>query len=233
MAKKLSVQFVPERTQLGHIGVVPPWADTDKIKPIKKLENPLAAELGQENCITILYSGNMGKSHDIPTMLNAAKLLSEYSMIKFLFIGSGDQWSNALNFKNKENLANVQVLPFQSESRLPFTMALGDISLVSLDKGAEGLMVPSKMYYYMAAGSAIIGICEGENDIKESLKIAKCGQIVNPGSAQQLADTILKLASNLEELERLKINSRNASTSLFSRNTCVKKFKYFLTSLTF
>lgn len=231
MAEKLADQFVPAKTKLGYIGVVPPWADTDIIKPIDKSKNPLADELGQKNCITVLYSGNMGKSHDIVTMLNAARLLRDHNMIKFLFIGAGDQWSTAVDFVSEENLDNVQVLPFQSESRLPFTMALSDISLVSLDKGAEGLMVPSKMYYYMAAGSAIVGICSSENDVKESLKIGDCGRIVTPGFAHHLAETILELALDLKELERLKTNARQASISCFSRRACTEKFRISLSSL--
>ena len=37
-------------------------------------------------------------------------------------------------------------------------MALATVSLVALDVGAEELMVPSKVFYYLAAGSAVIGI---------------------------------------------------------------------------
>ena len=231
MAEKLADQFVSEKTQLGYVGVVPPWADTEKIRPLDKCKNPLIDELGQVDCITVLYSGNMGKSHDIVTMLNAAKVLSEHKKIKFLFIGGGDQWQTAFDFVSEKNLENVQVLPFQSESRLPFTMALSDISLVSLDRGAEGLMVPSKMYYYMAAGSAIIGVCEGKNDLEASLKIAECGRIVEPGAVQCLAKIILELASDVQELERLKIKARDASVSFFSRDVCVEKFRILLSTL--
>ena len=233
MADKLSTQFNYKKTQLGYIGVVPAWADTDKIKPIKKTKNPLAQEYRQENCTTILYSGNMGKSHDITSILGAAKLLRANNKIKFLFFGAGDEWLPAFEFVSNENLENVQILPFQPESKLPYTMALGDISIVSLDKGAEGLMVPSKMYYYMAAGSAIIGICEGKNDVQDTIKLADCGKVVSPESEHALAKTILHLSSDLKELERLKVNARNASTSFFSRKSCTEKFRAFILSLNF
>ena len=84
----------------------------------------------------------MGISHDIDSMLKAAKLLSDRKDIKFLFIGEGEKWQPAYDYVAAEGLTNVKVIPFQSEDRLPFTMALGDVSLVALDKGAEGLMVP-------------------------------------------------------------------------------------------
>lgn len=225
MAEKLSEQFDIDKTQLKHVGVIPPWADTENIKPIQKSLNPLVNELGQLSCITVLYSGNMGISHDIDSMLKAAKLLSYRKDIKFLFIGEGEKWQHAYDFVIKEQLDNVQVLPFQSEERLPYTMALADISLVALDKGAEGLMVPSKMYYYMAAGSAVIGICQGRNDLEQSLLKGNSGLTVLPSEPELLSKKILSLTDDLNELKRLKENARASSVAHFSRKACIEKLE--------
>ena len=231
MAENLSGQFDVNKTRLKYVGVIPPWADTEKIKPIDKLTNYLAQDLDQIGYITVLYSGNMGISHDIDSMLRAAKLLRHRRDIKFLFIGEGEKWQPAYDFVEREELINVQVIPFQPESMLPYSMALGDISLVSLDIGAEGIMVPSKMYYYMAAGSAIIGICQGRNDVTQSLSKGDSGLIVKPGDEQKLADCILDLAENQIKLQRYKNNARASCIAHFSRQSCVKKFKESLLSI--
>jgi glycosyltransferase involved in cell wall biosynthesis len=231
MGERLLTQFDVTKTQLGKVGIVPPWADTKLIKPISKNNNPLATELHQADCITVLYSGNMGISHDIDSMLHAAKLLKNHSQIKFLFIGGGEKWQLAYDYVQVEQLLNVQVLPFQAEERLPFTMALGDISLVALDKGAEGLMVPSKMYYYMAAGSAVIGICQGRNDLEQSLAEGDSGLTVLPGDFKKLAEIILLLADDSNELRRFKKNARRSSIEHFSREACMKKLMDSLKSI--
>lgn len=231
MAEKLTGQFEVNETKLKHVGVIPPWADTENIKPIEKSLNPLVNELGQLDCITVLYSGNMGISHDIDSMLKAAKILKHRQDVKFLFIGEGEKWKSAYDFVNKEQLSNVQVLPFQPEERLPYTMALGDISLVALDKGAEGLMVPSKMYYYMAAGSAVIGICQGRNDLEQCLLKGSSGLTVLPGESELLAKNILLLADDLNELKRLKENARASSIAHFSRQACMAKLENSLKSI--
>ena len=223
MAERLSTQFDVHKTQLGKVGIIPPWADTNNIKPIAKDENPLTQELNQQDAITVLYSGNMGISHDINSMLEAALILKDNSHIKFIFIGEGQKWQEAFDFVENNNLENVQVLPFQPEERLPFTMALGDISLVALDKGAEGLMVPSKMYYYMAAGSAVIGVCQGRNDLEQSLKQGSSGKVVLPGKPEALANIISELANDSEQLNTLKSNARKSSIEHFSRIECMKK----------
>ena len=231
MAEKLSTQFDVKKTKLKNIGVIPPWADSKKIKPIDKALNPLAHELNQLDCITVLYSGNMGISHDIDSMLKAAKLLSDRKDIKFLFIGEGEKWQPAYDYVAAEGLTNVKVIPFQSEDRLPFTMALGDVSLVALDKGAEGLMVPSKMYYYMAAGSAVIGICQGRNDLDETLSVSNCGLTVLPGEYKKLAESIEFLADNPDKLQNFKNNARISSINNFSRQACMERFQESLSSI--
>lgn len=223
MAKRLGQQFDSSKNRIPHVVVIPPWADTRNIKPISKAENPLAKELGQEDSITVLYSGNMGISHDIDSMLQAAKLLKGHSNIKFLFIGEGQKWQFALDFKTEHKLHGVQVLPFQCEDKLPFTMALGDISLVALDSGAEGLMIPSKMYYYMASGAAIVGISTGENELKKTIIDNKIGVSLAPGSPQVLADSILMLSKDMNKLNHYKNNARITAEQQYSREVCTKK----------
>ena len=231
MADNLSKQFNPIKTKLKYVEVITPWADTNKIKPIKKSENPLAKQLDQLNCITVLYSGNMGKTHDIDSILKAAKLLKNKMNIKFLFFGDGEKFKSSQKFVKVEKLNNVKILPLQSEDKFPFTLALGDISIASLDKGGEGLMLPSKIFYYLAAGSAIIGICEGKNDLAEILIKGSFGFTVRPGSYKELTKKILFLAKNTSKLKKLKDNARASSVCNYSRKVCVEKLEKSLKSI--
>ena len=222
MAKNLTKQFNVERTKLDYVGVIPPWADTNKIKPIDKNDNPLSSELGQEGKITILYSGNMGISHDIGSILQAAKILKSEENIAFLLIGEGEKWQDAVDFQKDNDLSNLQVLPFQPEERLPYTMALADIALVALDEGAEGLMIPSKMFYYMAVGAAVVGICKGRSDMSEIVQNSRCGVIVEPKNPIKLAEVIRDLANNIEVLNGFKGRARTSAKESYSREVCAK-----------
>ena len=231
MAENLTRQFSVKNTELGHVGVIPPWANTNKIKPIEKIDNPLSKELNQESKITILYSGNMGISHDIDSILRAAKILKNEENIVFLLIGEGEKWQDAVDFQKDNDLSNLQVLPFQSEERLPYIMALADIALVSLDEGGEGLMLPSKMFYYMAAGAAVIGICKGRSDMSEIIQNSGCGMIVEPKNPEELAVIIKDLSKNVERLTELKRLSRKSAVVNFSRDVCTKKLNQELLSI--
>ena len=223
MAENLSKQFNVKKTNLARIGVVYPWVDTERIKPILKNHNPLSSTLGQKDKITVLYSGNMGISHDIDSILNAAKILKNQINISFLLIGEGAKWKEAVEFKKENNLNNLQVLPFQPEDKLPFTLSLADIALVSLDEGAEGFMVPSKMFYYMSAGAAVIGVCKGINDVSNIILKSNCGITIEPKKPKELANIIKVLAEDKKKLKNFKINSRQSAVLNFSRKKCSSK----------
>jgi len=228
MAERLNYQFNTARTELGRVAVLPPWADTEVIRPVPKSDNSLAKEMGQLGGTTILYSGNLGTSHDVDSMLEACRLLQERRDIRFLFIGGGDKWEDVARFKALHQLDGLSVFSYQSEQRLPFSLALGDISIVTLDQGAEGLMLPSKLSYYMAAGSAILGVCSGDNDLKDTIECADCGICVPPGHPRQLADAICRMVDSPDLLSRYRANARKSAESTYSRKICIQSLKELL-----
>ena len=121
-------------------------------------QNPFARQVVQNDDIVVLYSGNIGTSHDIDSILAAAEILQVDSRIRFVFIGDGSKRFSVEEYISCFPDGNVKYYPFQPEPMLPYTLPLGDISLVSLDEGLEELMVPSKFFSYLAAGSAILAI---------------------------------------------------------------------------
>ena len=207
-----------------NIEVIPPWADTHSIAPLSYQYNPLSKEFNPKSRSIVLYSGNMGISHDIESMLEAARTLSYRQDILFLFIGAGAGWQTAFEFKDKYSLTNLEIHPLQAEEQLPYTMALATLSLVALDEGAEELMVPSKVFYYLAAGSAVIGICKGNNELRDIIEEANCGVCVPPKSPQQLANEIAALIDDKNRLNRYRKNARATAVSRYSRETGISQF---------
>ena len=228
MAERLTCQFDASCTELGRVAVLPPWADTDVICPVPKSENSLAEEMGQLGGTTILYSGNLGISHDIDSILEACRLLRGRRDIRFLLIGGGDKWEDVVSFQASHELEGLSVFPYQAEERLPYSLALGDISLVTLVEGAEGLMLPSKVSYYMAAGSAILGICSGDNDLKDTIERADCGVCVPPNRPDLLAEAITRLVDRPALLRRYRSNAIKSAKSTYSRKIGIQNLKELL-----
>ena len=224
MARRLERQFSADKTRLGRVEVVPIWVDTYGIKPLERSANSFANAHCVGDKVVVLYSGNMGFSHDIDSILAAAEMLSDREDIAFFLIGEGAKWQDAYDFAESRGLGNLSVLPFQPEEVLPYSLAMADIALVSLDQGAEGLMIPSKTYYYMAAGAALLAICEGESELTDTVAAAECGVQVKPGQPEQLAAEIRALADNRLRLNKMKQAARAHCVAHHKRSVCTQRF---------
>jgi glycosyltransferase involved in cell wall biosynthesis len=218
MAENVERMFDSSKTSAGKVITIPNWASTDWIKPLTKEENEFAQKYEQIGKLTVMYSGNLGQTHDIGTILEAAKELKGNDSIRFMIIGGGAKKSLVEQKKTEEDLYNVTVLGFQPEEVLPYSLATADIAVITLDKGSEGLSVPSKTYYAMASGAALIALCEENSEVAQTIKKHDCGFVIRPGDTNAMVKAILELFGNEEKLKRYKANSRSAAENFYSRN---------------
>ena len=189
------------------IVVTYPWVDNKFLKPIKKVDNPFLEKFTSVDSFNVLYSGNFGSSHDFSTLLCAALLLKSYENISFIFIGNGARKQEIVKFSALNNLNNIKIFDFQPENIFPYSIAISDISIVTIENNFENLMIPSKLFSYLAIGSPIISICNSNCEISKIIKKAKCGYVVDYGDCKKLSKLILELYSNNTKFESLKKNS--------------------------
>lgn len=217
MAANLERRFDASKTLAGKVIVIPNWANTDWIRPVMKDKNEFARQYGQVGKLTVMYSGNLGKTHDIETILAAAKELRSYDSIHFMIVGDGAKRSLVEEVKSREGLNNLTILPFQPENILPVSLATADIAVVTVDKGIEGLMVPSKTYYSMAAGSALICLSNPNSEVARTISRHDCGIVVSPGDTDAMVSGILSLLGDKTKLNYYRANSRRAAEKFYSR----------------
>jgi glycosyltransferase involved in cell wall biosynthesis len=190
MKDRVAAKF-PELTE--KITVIHNWADPQRIVPILKKDNWFAQQFNLVDKFTVLYSGNMGRCHDMDTIMEAAQLLKD-EPIQFVFIGSGAKRETCIAQVNRMGLKNCQFLPYQSQQNLPYSLTACDLSLVSVLPGMEGLVVPSKLYAALAAGRPIAVICEQHSYLRHLIADANCGSAFNNGDGVGLAAFIRHLA---------------------------------------
>jgi glycosyltransferase involved in cell wall biosynthesis len=217
MRDELERKFDASKTPVGKIVVVPNWANTDWIRPLAKAENEFARKYDLVGKLTIMYSGNLGETHDIETILAAARELKEQESIRFVIIGDGSKKQTVERAKCRDDLANLTVLALQPEQTLPCSLAAAEIGIVTLDSGCEGLSVPSKTFYYMAAGCALIGLCDGDSEVAHIIYEHNCGITVEPGDVEAMVSAILALARDESKLNSYRVNSRSAAEKFYSR----------------
>ncbi len=132
------------------IHYIPNWVNEEMVYPVPQRDNKLRQELNLGEDFVVLYSGNMGISHDFDDLLEVARRFRNLPGLKFVLIGNGAQWQKVKKFKEMEELSNLILLPFQPQERLAESLSMGDVHFVSLRDGFEGLEVPSKAYSALA-----------------------------------------------------------------------------------
>lgn len=177
------------------ISVIHSWANPNWIVPMPKDRNWFALKHHLVDKFTVLYSGNMGRCHDIDTILEAAVELRA-EPIQFVFIGNGAKHQSCIDKVKRLGLNNCLFLPYQDKAALPYSLTACDLSLVSITPGMEGLVAPSKLYSALASGRPIATICERSSYLRQLIADAKCGAAFVNGDGQGLAEFIHRLATN-------------------------------------
>ena len=130
------------------IELIPNWADLEDIAPSDRQENALLSTLGIADRFVVQYSGNIGRTHGIDTLLSAADRLRD-DRVQFLFIGDGATSLNAC-----------------------------DVAVVSLAPGMSGVSVPSRMYNILAAGKPIVAVADDESELARVVREEQVGWVV-------------------------------------------------------
>nr|MBA2378696.1 glycosyltransferase family 4 protein [Blastocatellia bacterium] len=125
------------------IFIVPNCAETDFIHPRPKSENALLIELDIADKFVLLYSGNMGRTHDLESIVECAAMLVDQPQIHFLFIGDGGKKKWIEEQKKDRSLGNVTILGLKPRAEQPIFLNACDVSLISLNAGMNGISVPS------------------------------------------------------------------------------------------
>ncbi|MFP4299064.1 MAG: glycosyltransferase family 4 protein [Spirulinaceae cyanobacterium] len=176
------------------IVAIPSWSNPVAIKPIDKQKNWFAQKYNLSDRFTVLYSGNLGRCHDMETILAAALELKN-DPIQFVFIGHGAKLQGCIDYVQEHQLNNCLFLPYQDKEVLPYSLTACDLSLVSISPGLEGLVAPSKLYGILAAARPVAAICEPHSYLRDLLDEARCGQCFDNGDRVALANYIRYLAN--------------------------------------
>ncbi|MBR3779238.1 MAG: glycosyltransferase family 4 protein [Clostridia bacterium] len=196
------------------VDVMPIAVNTRFLMPMDKLDNPFCREHGLSNKFVVLYSGKMGYGHNIEMILSAAEQLHTYEDIVFVFIGEG-QKADLVRDAVEQGAANLRLFPLQPEETFRYSMACGDVGLVSEEESFAHLFMPSKTYSMLACGMPVIGICSEHDDLKRLIVDEGVGATVSDGQASSLCRCILDLYEDREKRMAVKEKARLCAEQRF------------------
>lgn len=209
---------VAERTRVIHN-----WADEGFIRPLPKSENRFAREHHLEKSFVVLYSGNMGLSHDLESLIEAAERLKSRDIV-FLFVGEGGKRRRLEALARDRCLDKVRFLPFQSREQFRYSVTCSDISVVALERGVEGISMPSKLYTIMASGRPVVALVESGFEVARIIENARCGRSVDPSDVDGLVRIIDDYESNRERCARDGLQARRYFEEHFTRERALREY---------
>jgi glycosyltransferase involved in cell wall biosynthesis len=229
MEKRIREKLLKETSAINHIITIHNWADGDKIKLLKSKEaenNYLKKKWGLEGKFVVLYSGNMGYLHEFDTIVTAAESLAKEGMkeIIFVFIGEGIKKNYIEEKVREKGLDNILFFPYQPREMLTYSLGLADVSLVTLEKGFEGMVVPSKIYGILSSGRPVIAVVGEESEIVEIIREGKCGKIVKIGDCEDLVNCIINYYKDRKKCKEDGLNGRRYFEEKFDRKIATGKY---------
>lgn len=224
LSPAMKLQVAANCSQIADkIYVIHSWADPDSIVPIAKQENWFAWKYNLVKKFTVLYSGNLGRCHDMDTILQAAKQLKD-EPIQFVCIGGGAKRDTLIEQVNQLGLNNFMFLPYQDKQVLPYSLTACDLSLVSVDECTENLVTPSKLYSALASGRPLAVICSQYSYLKQLITEADCGSTFENGDSNGLAQFIRLLSRDRQLAERMGKAGRQYLRSHFTPKIISKQY---------
>jgi colanic acid biosynthesis glycosyl transferase WcaI len=172
------------------------WADPKEVHDVPPERNSYRDEWGIGDRFVAEYSGNLGIGHDDATMLDAMRRTRGDDSLRWVIVGGGTKKAGVDAFVARESIGNAVLQPYQPRTRLADLISLGDVHLVTVAEGFEGLMVPSKFYGVLAAARPTIYIGPETSEVAQVIQAEKCGIVVRQGDGAGLAAAVKQLASD-------------------------------------
>jgi putative colanic acid biosynthesis glycosyltransferase WcaI len=182
-------RLIARNLDAAKLHVAENWANGEEIFPIQRR---------REGPLVVMYSGNLGLSHDIDTVLFAMRKLKDDPRFQFRFVGGGQRQIQIQEQCIKECLQNAVFLPYCTRSKLAKSLSEADIGLVTQRVASAGSVVPSKVYGLMAAGRPILYIGPEAATPNWIIDSYRCGWQVDCGDGPGLVKLLEELYTNEE-----------------------------------
>lgn len=201
MRRRLLERAIPERK----LHVAENWADGNSVFPIAR---------SPEGPLVLLYSGNLGLSHDVDTILFAIEALKNDVRFQFRFVGGGPRQKQIQDFCLNRDVQNVSFLSYCPREQLSESLSEADIGLVTQRPTCAGSVVPSKVYGLMAAGRPLLYV--GPRNTTMPFWIIErfqCGWLVDCGDGPGLVALLNTLHERRDLVRSAGLRAREAFLS--------------------
>ena len=228
----MSARLLEKGVAAKRIVCISNWSTGDN-RIVRGDDNRLRAEWGLQGKFVILYSGNLGISHDVETPILAVReVLKSYPDVRLVFVGKGSRLAEAEQLAHEIRVEHaVQFRSFAPFVLLPHSLGLADAALVTLRSGFEGLVVPSKALGYLARGVPTLYVGP-KSDIQQLLEQSGAGRCFAGSDTHGLAAELSRLVVQRDALNRMGEDAKRFYDAELARPIALARYGELLLSAT-
>ena len=174
-----------------------------------------------------MHAGNLGFYGAWNTLVTAVRSLANEG-IGLVFVGDGAQRPQ---IEAAAGSGNIRFLDFFPASKISSVLAAADAHVITVKRGLEGVVVPSKMYGILAAGKPIVAVAPKETDVV-SLGVQRGFAVAaDPDRPAEVVNAVSSLASDPTKVKAMGEAARAAAPD-YDRVKELQKFVKIVGELT-
>jgi hypothetical protein len=168
--------------------------------PPRQLDPEVIGQIREGFRFVLLHAGNIGFYGAWDTLVAAARQL-EADGVGLVFVGEGAQ--RAQLEAAATGVSNIRFLPIFPGNKIPSVLAAPDAHLITVKRGLEGVVVPSKMYGILAAGKPIVAVAPRETDAVSLGERLGFSVGADPDRPDEVVQTVRALAADYQRVENM------------------------------
>lgn len=185
----------------AHVVVVRDGAELAREGAVaNELDQAVIEKIRGGSKFVLLHAGNLGFYGAWDTLVEGARRVADQG-VELVFVGDGAE--RARLEASCAGVSNVRFLPFFPGSKIPSVLAAADAHVITVKRGLEGVVVPSKMYGILAAGKPIVALAPAECDVVSIGRTKGFSIAANPENAEEFAERVREMVGDEGRLRRM------------------------------
>lgn len=201
--------------------VSPNWAPNGLRQADVNVIAQLKATWGLSGKFVMMYSGNLGRVHDLEPLIDIAEVVRDDPRFVLIFVGNGAQRGRLGSMVKSRGLSNVIFRPPEPRASLSTSLAVADIHFVTLLPGAERWVFPSKLYGIAKVGRPVVMIGNKRSELARLITEAGFGVSFDRTATLDTVGFLMQLQLNPAQAQAMRSAALRFSAKGFQEASTV------------
>ncbi|WP_214721737.1 glycosyltransferase family 4 protein [Exiguobacterium sp. s192] len=227
LGKDMKDIFLKKGVEEQSIKIITNWSKKYELS-LEKTDNAFYKERELISTLNIVYTGNIGRFHDIETIVEIAKVsMKDLPNVRFIFVGDGFKRPE-LEQAIKNGTSNIIISDYQYDDSYLDVLSGADLFISTLSPRIKGLGVPSKTYSYLAAGKPIIAIMEKGTEIGDLVENENLGIRADSMEVGKVIEFIKDISLDTIKLKAIEDKVKKVFLERYERQKVTDEFYHLL-----